>query len=103
MLPTNNAFFAPAANPGQHYLDLAATGRINDTITDVENGLSELLRMQNAALARIDHLIAQSGTQPATRASSADNPPPQHGGGSLSKDMTRCQPCPNAETVTTAL
>ncbi|VVD79162.1 hypothetical protein PCO31111_01384 [Pandoraea communis] len=103
MRPTSNAFFAPAADPGQSYRAAAAEGRIIDTLTDIETGLSELLSMQNAALSRIDHLIAQSGTRTVTRAASADNAQSSQRVEALRSDITRCRSCGNLETISTQL
>lgn len=103
MLPANNTPFAPVSNPGQSYLAMAAQGRMSDAITEVETGLAELLRMQNAALARIDHLIARSGSRTVTRAASADNAQSLESIESMRSDITRCRSCGNIETITTQL
>ncbi|VVE09866.1 hypothetical protein PHO31112_02570 [Pandoraea horticolens] len=103
MRPTSNAYFAPAVDPGQSYRAAAAEGRIIDTLTDIETGLSELLSMQNAALSRIDHLIAQSNTRPVTRAASADNTQSAQRVESLRSDITRCRSCGNLDTISTPL
>lgn len=99
MLPIKTVYAPPTTDLGQRYRAHAAGERIKDALTDVESEIAELLKLQNMALSRIDHLIAQSGARADTHTASANDA--RHGSRaeSFKNDMTRCESCANVSNI----
>ena len=99
MRPIKYVTAPPAVDLAQRYRTLAAQGQIRDALTDAENGLAELLSLQNTALSRVERLVRQANAGAAARDASADEAQPLLRAESFRNDMAQCGSSPNGETA----